>query len=120
MSAKKEFKEFAMKGNVVDLAVGIIIGTAFGKIVSVLVEKILMPPIGLIVGGMDFSDLKFLLKAADVAGKGEVSIWYGELIQAIVNFLIVAFVLFMIIKSMNTLKKKSGKWCIISMHRTRK
>ena len=88
MSVVKEFKEFAMKGNVVDLAVGVIIGAAFGKIVTVLVEKVLMPPIGLLVGGMDFSELKLTLKAADAAGKGEVAIWYGELIQTSINFLI--------------------------------
>ncbi len=105
MSALKEFKEFAMKGNVVDLAVGVIIGAAFGKIVTVLVEKIIMPPIGLAVGGMDFAELKIILKAADVAGKGEVAIWYGELVQTSINFLIVAFALFLIIKGMNSLKK---------------
>ena len=108
MIVLKEFKEFAMKGNVVDLAVGVIIGAAFGKIVTVLVEKIIMPPIGLAVGGMDFSELKILLKAADAAGKGEVAIWYGELIQTTIHFLIVAFALFMIIKGMNTLKKKEA------------
>ena len=104
----KEFKEFAMKGNVVDLAVGVIIGAAFGKIVTVLVEKIIMPPIGLAVGGMDFSELKILLKAADAAGKGEVAIWYGELIQATVHFIIVAFALFMVIKGMNSIKRKDA------------
>jgi large conductance mechanosensitive channel len=98
MSVVKEFKEFAMKGNVVDLAVGVIIGAAFGKIVTVLVEKIMMPPIGLAVGGMDFSQLKIVLKAADAAGKGEVAIWYGELVQTSINFTIVAFSLFMIKK----------------------
>lgn len=105
MLVVKEFKEFAIKGNVVDLAVGVIIGAAFGKIVTVLVEKIIMPPIGLAVGGMDFSQLKIILKAADAAGKGEVAIWYGELIQTSINFMIVAFSLFMIIKAMNSLKK---------------
>lgn len=105
MLVVKEFKEFAMKGNVVDLAVGVIIGAAFGKIVTVLVEKIMMPPIGLAVGGMDFSQLKIVLKAADAAGKGEVAIWYGELVQTSINFTIVAFSLFMIIKAMNRLKK---------------
>lgn len=105
MLVVKEFKEFALKGNVVDLAVGVIIGAAFGKIVTVLVEKIMMPPIGLAVGGMDFSQLKFILKAADSAGKGEVAIWYGELVQTSINFAIVAFSLFMIIKAMNSLKK---------------
>lgn len=105
MSAMKEFKEFAMKGNVVDLAVGVIIGAAFGKIVTVLVEKIMMPPIGLAIGGMDFSELKIILKAADAAGKGEVAIWYGELVQTSISFLIVAFALFLIIRGMNSMKK---------------
>jgi large conductance mechanosensitive channel len=105
MSVVKEFKEFAMKGNVVDLAVGVIIGAAFGKIVTVLVEKIIMPPIGLVIGGMDFSQLKVVLKTADAAGKGEVAIWYGELVQTSINFLIVAIALFMIIKGMNSMKK---------------
>lgn len=105
MSALNEFKEFAIKGNVVDLAVGVIIGAAFGKIVTVLVEKIIMPPIGLAIGGMDFSELKILLKAADSAGKGEVAIWYGELIQTSINFIIVAFALFLIIRGINAMKK---------------
>jgi len=106
MSFAQEFKEFAMKGNVVDLAVGVIIGGAFGKIVSVLVDKIIMPPIGLAIGGMDFTDLKFILKAADPHGKGEVSIGYGELIQTSINFLIIAFALFVVIKAMNSIKRK--------------
>ncbi len=105
MSMLKEFREFAMKGNVVDLAVGVIIGGAFGKIVTVLVEKIMMPPIGLLIGGVDFSDLRFVLKAADAAGKGEVAIGYGELIQTFINFLIIAWALFIVIKAMNRLKK---------------
>lgn len=105
MQVFKEFREFAMKGNVVDLAVGVIIGGAFGKIVSVLVDKVLMPPIGLLVGGMDFTDLRFILKAADAAGKGEVAIGYGELIQTLINFIIIAWALFIVIKAMNSLKK---------------
>lgn len=105
MSAFNEFKEFAIKGNVVDLAVGVIIGAAFGKIVTVLVEKIIMPPIGLAIGGMDFSDLKILLKAADTTGKGEVAIWYGELIQTSINFAIVALALFLTIRGINSMKK---------------
>ncbi len=108
MSVVNEFKEFALKGNVVDLAIGVIIGAAFGKIVTVLVEKIILPPIGLAVGGMDFSELKILLKAADATGKGEVAIWYGELIQTSIHFLIVAFCLFLIIKGMNSIKKKEA------------
>lgn len=108
MSVIKEFKEFAMKGNVVDLAVGVIIGAAFGKIVTALVEKIIMPPIGLIIGGMDFSQLKFILKTADATGKGEVAIGYGEFLQTAFNFAIVAFALFMMIKGMNTLKRQEA------------
>lgn len=100
-----EFREFAMKGNVVDLAVGVIIGAAFGKIVTVLVDKVMMPPIGLLVGGMDFSQLKFVIQAAE-ANRPEVAIGYGEFIQALINFLIVAWCLFMVIKGMNTMKKK--------------
>jgi len=109
MSFSQEFKEFAMKGNVVDLAVGVIIGGAFGKIVSVLVDKVIMPPIGLAVGGMDFTDLKVILKMADPQGKGEVSIGYGELIQTSINFLIIAFALFIVIKAMNSLKRKEAE-----------
>ena len=105
MQMLKEFKDFAMKGNVVDLAVGVIIGGAFGKIVTVLVDKILMPPIGLIIGGVDFSDLRIILKAADAAGKGEVAIGYGELIQTLINFIIIAWALFLVIKGMNSLKR---------------
>ena len=107
MSVIQEFKAFAMKGNVVDLAVGVIIGGAFGKIVSVLVDKILMPPIGLLIGGMDFSQLRFVLKAADAAGKGEVAIGYGELIQTFINFLIIAWALFIVIKAMNAMKQQA-------------
>jgi len=106
VSVLKEFKEFAMKGNVVDLAVGVIIGAAFGKIVTVLVEKIIMPPIGLLVGGVDFGQLKFILKAAGADGKGEVAIGYGDFVQTSFNFLIVAFALFIVIKAMNTMKRK--------------
>ena len=107
MSVFKEFREFASKGNVVDLAVGVIIGGAFGKVVTALVDKILMPPIGLLIGGMDFSQLRFILKAADAAGKGEVAIGYGELIQTLINFLIIAWALFMVIKAMNALKRQN-------------
>lgn len=96
----KEFKEFAMRGNVVDLAVGIIIGGAFGTIVSSLVNDILMPPIGLILGGLDFKSFKFLLQADP-----EVAINYGLFINAVINFLIVAFALFMVIRGMNKLQR---------------
>ncbi len=107
MKIVQEFKEFALKGSVVDLAIGVIIGGAFGKIVTVLVEKVLMPPLGLLIGGMDFSELRLVLKAADAGGKGEVAIGYGDLIQSSVNFAIVAMALFTVIKVMNRLKKES-------------
>ena len=94
----KEFKAFAMKGNVVDMAVGIIIGAAFGKIVSSLVNDVLMPPIGLLMGGVDFSKLA-------IAVNSEVSIRYGIFINTVLDFVIVAFCIFMIVKMMNKLKK---------------
>jgi len=106
MSMLTEFKEFAMKGNVVDLAVAVIIGGAFGKIVSSFVADIIMPPIGLILGGVDFKTLAFVLKAAE--GKAAaVTLNYGNFIQAVVDFTIIAFVIFMTIKAMNTLKRKA-------------
>ncbi len=111
MSMVKEFKDFAMKGNVVDMAVGIIIGGAFGKIVSSVVADIIMPPIGLLMGGVNFTDLKFSLKPAelDVATqvmKPAVTINYGQFLQVTVDFIIVAFAIFMMVKGMNSLKKK--------------
>jgi large conductance mechanosensitive channel len=105
MSMLQEFKNFALKGSVVDLAVGVIIGAAFGKIVASLVANILMPPLGLIVGGVDFSQLKLVLKAAAADGKGEVAIGYGVFLQNTVDFLIVAWALFLVIQAMNRLKK---------------
>jgi large conductance mechanosensitive channel len=106
MSLIQEFKDFAMKGNVVDLAVGVIIGGAFGKIVTALVDKIIMPPIGWMIGGVDFSKLVLNLGAADAEGKFPVSIGYGEFLNTIVQFTIIAFALFIIIKGMNAAKKK--------------
>jgi large conductance mechanosensitive channel len=110
MGLAKEFKDFAMRGNVVDMAVGIIIGGAFGKIVSSLVNDIIMPPIGLMIGGVDFSDLKINLKQASVDAAGnavaEVTLNYGAFIQTAIDFTIVAFAIFMMIKAMNSLKKK--------------
>jgi len=111
MGMVKEFKEFAMRGNVVDMAVGIIIGGAFGKIVSSMVSDVIMPPIGAMMGGVDFSSLAVQVKAAtvDVAGKvitPAVLISYGKFINTCIDFVIVAFCIFMIIKAMNTLKKK--------------
>lgn len=100
-----EFKKFAMRGSVVDLAVGIVIGAAFGKIVSSFVNDVLMPAIGLLVGGVDFNDLKMVLKEAE--GEVEaVTLNYGAFIQTIVDFLIVAFAIFMVVKAMNSMKKK--------------
>ncbi len=104
MSIAKEFQEFASKGNVVDMAVGIIIGGAFGKIVSSLVNDVLMPPIGLLIGGMNFSDLALTLKQA--AGDAPaVTLKYGMFIQTLVDFLIVAWAIFMLVKGMNYLRR---------------
>lgn len=105
MGIISEFKEFAVKGNVVDMAVGIIIGAAFGKIVSSLVGDVIMPPIGVLMGGVDFSNLAYILKEA-VGETPAVTINYGKFIQTVIDFLIVAFAVFMGIKAMNTLKKK--------------
>jgi large conductance mechanosensitive channel len=105
MSMLKEFKEFAVKGNVVDMAVGIVIGVAFGKIISSLVSDVIMPPIGLIIGGIDFSKLSIFLKGMP-GDPAAVVIAYGKFIQTIVDFTIVAFVIFMLIKAMNILKRK--------------
>lgn len=105
MSMTKEFRDFAMRGNVVDMAVGIIIGAAFGKIVSSFVNDVLMPPLGLALGGVDFSDLVVTLKQAS-EGAAAVTLNYGSFIQTVVDFLIIAFAIFMMVKAMNTLKKK--------------
>jgi large conductance mechanosensitive channel len=101
----KEFKAFAMKGNVVDMAVGIIIGVAFGKIISSFVGDVLMPPIGLMLGGLDFSNLALTLKAGS-EGVEPVMLKYGVFINTVIDFLIVAFAIFMAIKAMNSMKKK--------------
>ena len=113
MKMVDEFKAFAMRGNVVDMAVGIIIGGAFGKIISSVVADVIMPPIGLLLGGMKFTDLKIILKdpVMDAAGQittQAVSINYGNFIQVTVDFLIVAFAIFMMVKAMNSLKKKEA------------
>ncbi len=105
MSLVKEFKEFAMRGNVVDLAVGVIIGGAFGKIVSSFVNDVVMPPLGLLIGGVDFKNLAVTLKAAE-GEAAAVTLNYGMFIQNVFDFLIIAFVIFMAIKGMNNLKKK--------------
>jgi large conductance mechanosensitive channel len=103
MGLAKEFKEFAMKGNVIDMAVGVIIGTAFGKIVTSLVEDVIMPPLGKVIGGVNFTDLSLNL-GMDPAGK-EVILKYGNFLQITFQFLIVAMVLFMVIRTLNKLKK---------------
>ena len=106
MSIVKEFKEFAMRGNVVDLAVGVIIGAAFGKIVTSLVNDVIMPPIGYITGGIDFKNLKILIKPGDPAKKiADVSINYGNFINTVIEFLIIAFCIFLIVKAINSLKQ---------------
>ena len=105
MKMLKEFQQFAMRGNVIDMAVGIIIGAAFGKIITSLVEDIIMPPVGVLMGGMDFSSLKLIIKEAAGAAPA-VAIKYGIFINVIINFAIVAFAMFMLIHAMNTLKKK--------------
>ena len=105
MSLIQEFKAFASRGNVIDMAVGIIIGAAFGKIVSSFVGDVIMPPIGLILGGVDFSDLAVTLKAAEGSAPAVV-IAYGKFIQTIIDFLIISFAIFMGLKAINTLKKK--------------
>lgn len=105
MKLISEFKSFAMRGNVVDMAVGIIIGAAFGKIVSSFVNDVIMPPVGLLVGGIDFSDLVFTLKAATETAPA-VILKYGVFINTVIDFIIIAWAIFMVIKAMNSLKKK--------------
>ncbi|MCB0322285.1 MAG: large-conductance mechanosensitive channel protein MscL [Bdellovibrionales bacterium] len=105
MSLVKEFKEFAMKGNAFDMAIGIIIGAAFGKIVSSLVNDVIMPPLGVLIGGVDFTSLSVTLIEA-VEGKEAVLLKYGAFLQTIVDFLIVAFAIFAAVKVMNTLRRK--------------
>ena len=112
----KEFKEFAMRGNVMDMAVGIIIGAAFGTIIGTLVSEVLMPPVGLLLGNVDFSNLFMVLKegkipgpyatVAAAKGAGAVTLNYGLFVNTIVNFIIVAFAIFFVVRGMNSLKKK--------------
>ncbi|MBI5595603.1 MAG: large-conductance mechanosensitive channel protein MscL [Elusimicrobia bacterium] len=104
MSIVKEFKEFAVKSNVVDMAVGVIIGGAFGKIVSSFLADVVMPPIGMLTGGVDFSQLRFVLKPAEGTA-AEVTVNYGKFITNVIDFTIVAFVIFMAIKGINAVKK---------------
>ena len=110
MSFASEFKEFIARGNVIDLAVGVIIGGAFGKIVTSLVDQVVMPPIGLITGGIDFAQLKIVLKAADpVAKKPEVAILYGAFINTIIQFAIIALAIFLMVKAINSLRRKEAE-----------
>ena len=112
MALLKEFKDFAMRGNVIDLAVGVIIGGAFGKIIASLVADVIMPPIGLLVGGVNFVDLKWVMKPAEVVDgvtKAAVTLNYGNFLQVTFDFLIVAFCIFLFIKGMNSLSKKIGR-----------
>ncbi|MEO7067971.1 MAG: large-conductance mechanosensitive channel protein MscL [Rhodanobacter sp.] len=110
MSMLQEFKAFAMRGNVMDMAVGIVIGAAFGKIVTSLVNDVIMPPIGWITGGVDFSAMKWVMKPADNTDPAhkiaEVAINYGSFINTIITFIIIAFAIFMVIKMMNRMQKK--------------
>ena len=106
MSIASEFKAFAMRGNVIDLAVGVVIGGAFGTIVASLVGDVIMPVIGQLTAGVDFSKAAVVLKAASEDGKTPaVLLGYGKLIQAIINFIIVAFAIFMMVKALNSMKK---------------
>lgn len=107
MGFLKEFKEFAMRGSVVDLAVGVIIGGAFGKIVTSLVNDLIMPPIGYLTGGIDFSEMKYVIQPGDEANEiAETAIAYGNFINVVIEFLIIAFCIFLVIKGINSLKRK--------------
>lgn len=108
MGMMQEFKEFAVKGNVVDMAVGVIIGGAFGKIVTSLVGDVIMPPIGVAMGGVDFSSLAIVVQEA-IDKKPAVVISYGKFIQTVIDFVIIAFVIFMAIKGINSLKRKQAE-----------
>lgn len=111
MGLIKEFKEFSVKGNAIDLAVGVIIGAAFGKIVSSIVNDIIMPPIGLLIGGVDFKGLKVVMKSPVLDNTGKViseavTLNYGNFLQTTFDFLIIAFCIFMLVKAINSFKKK--------------
>lgn len=116
MSLLKEFRDFAVRGNVIDLAVAVIIGGAFGKIIASLVADVIMPPIGLLVGGVNFTDLKWEMKAAEVVGgvkKAAVTMNYGSFLQVTFDFIIVAFIIFIVIKSINKFGKKKEELPLI-------
>ncbi|MBB3226091.1 large conductance mechanosensitive channel [Luteibacter sp. Sphag1AF] len=107
MSFIAEFKKFALRGNVVDLAVGVVIGAAFGKIVTSLVDNIIMPPIGWLIGGIDFSDWKWVLKPGDPTTKtAEVAIQYGVFINVLIQFVIIAFAIFLVVKAINRMTRR--------------
>ena len=108
MSMMSEFKEFAMRGSVIDLAVGVVIGGAFGKIVTSLVDQIIMPPIGVLLGGVDFTHYKWVLVQAAADGTGEVAIGYGSFINTLIQFLIIAVAIFLVIKAINKATKKEN------------
>lgn len=110
MSLASEFREFAIKGNVVDLAVGVIIGAAFNSIVKSLVDQVVMPPIGLLTGGIDFSKLEWVLRAENPATEAieKVSIQYGAFLNTVIQFAIVAFVVFMLVKGINKLRRQAA------------
>ena len=110
MSFGSEFKEFIARGNVIDLAVGVIIGGAFGKIVTSLVDQVIMPPIGLATGGIDFSQMKLVLKPADAAARqAEVAIQYGAFLNTVIQFAIIALVIFLIVRAINTLRRQEAQ-----------
>ena len=113
MGMMAEFKEFAMRGNAIDLAVGVVIGAAFGKIVTALVDNVIMPPIGLLIGGVDFSRLSIVLKEATVDAAGKevpaVVLAYGEFFNALIQFIIIAFAIFLVVKAINRLHKKPAE-----------
>lgn len=109
MSVFKEFREFIARGNVIDLAVGVIIGAAFNSIVKSLVDQVVMPPIGLLTGKIDFSDMKWVLQPADAATKtAEVAIQYGAFINTLIQFLIVAWVVFLLVKGVNAIRRQEA------------
>ena len=107
MSIATDFKAFVLRGNVVDLAVGVVIGAAFGKIVSSLVDQIIMPPIGMLIGGVDFSSYKWILKAAGPDGKGEVALQYGAFFNTMIQFLIIAAAIFVVVQIVNRMVRKA-------------
>ncbi|MEY3386168.1 MAG: hypothetical protein RIR53_979 [Bacteroidota bacterium] len=109
MSIISEFKEFASRGNVIDLAVGVVIGGAFGSITNSLVQDIIMPPIGMVLSGINFADIVTTLKAAGPDGKGAVVLAWGKFIQAVINFLIIAAAMFVVVKAINTMKRRQDE-----------